>query len=179
MVGEIRDSETAQIAVQSALTGHLMFTTIHANHALDVISRFQYMGVEVFNFASALNCIVAQRLVRALCSKCKKSINAPASVDLIENRLDQRWVKGATLFDKVGCPDCNGTGFRGRQAIIEFLGINDDIRDLITRKAPMREIKKLARANGMRTLRESAIEKVYNGSTTFNEINKITFREIT
>lgn len=179
MVGEIRDSETAQIAVQSALTGHLMFTTIHANHSLDVISRFQHMGVEVFNFASALNCIVAQRLVRTLCVKCKKPVSKPANVDLIENNLDQDWVRRATLFDKAGCPDCNGTGFRGRQAIIELLGINDDIRDLITRRSSIQEIKKIARINGMRTLRESAIEKVYNGLTTFNEINKVTFRETT
>jgi len=177
LVGEIRDSETAQIAIQSALTGHLVFTTVHANHTLDVLSRFQHMGVEVYNFVSALNCILAQRLVRTLCVKCKRPLPPPTAAELLENGLDQAWAQSATLFDRVGCVECNGTGFRGRQAIIEFMGMNDDIRDLITRRAPVREIKAAARAHGMQTLRESAVEKVRQGVTTFAEINKVTFRE--
>jgi len=177
LVGEIRDSETAQIAIQSALTGHLVFTTVHANHTLDVLSRFQHMGVEVYNFVSALNCILAQRLVRTLCVKCKRPLPPPSAAELQENGLDQAWSQSATLFDRVGCVECNGTGFRGRQAIIEFMGMNDDIRDLITRRAPVREIKAAARAHGMQTLRESAVEKVRQGVTTFAEINKVTFRE--
>jgi len=177
LVGEIRDSETAQIAIQSALTGHLVFTTVHANHTLDVLSRFQHMGVEVYNFVSALNCILAQRLVRTLCTKCKRSLPQPSAAELAENGLDEAWARTGTFYDKVGCVDCNGTGFRGRQAIIEFMGMNDDIRDLITRRASAREIKAAARAYGMQTLRESAVEKVRQGVTTFAEINKVTFQE--
>jgi type IV pilus assembly protein PilB len=179
MVGEIRDSETAQIAIQSALTGHLVFTTIHANHALDVFSRFQHMGVETFNFVSAINCILAQRLVRVLCIKCKRPLLGISDSELLENGLSESWVHTATLFDKVGCADCNGTGFRGRQAIIELMGIDDDIRELITTHASVREIKCLARAKGMRSLRENAVEKVHLGITTLAEINKVTFRETT
>ncbi|HLO65957.1 MAG TPA: GspE/PulE family protein [Holophaga sp.] len=177
LVGEIRDSETAQIAIQSALTGHLVFTTVHANHTLDVLSRFQHMGVEVYNFVSALNCILAQRLVRTLCPKCKRAIPAPGAEELKENGLTAEWAKDATFYEKVGCVDCNGTGFRGRQAIIEFMGLNDDLRELITRRASVREIKEAARSFGMQSLRESAVEKVRLGLTTLAEINKVTFRE--
>jgi len=177
LVGEIRDPETAQIAIQSALTGHLVFTTVHANHTLDVLSRFQHMGVEVYNFVSALNCILAQRLVRTLCVKCKRPLPAPTDAELKENGLDQAWARTATVFERVGCVECSGTGFRGRQAIIEFMGMNDDIRELITSRASIREIKAAARAHGMQTLRESAVEKVRQGLTTFAEINKVTFRE--
>ncbi len=177
LVGEIRDPETAQIAIQSALTGHLVFTTVHANHTLDVLSRFQHMGVEVYNFVSALNCILAQRLVRTLCAKCKRPLAPPSEAELTENGLDPGWLRTATLYDRAGCVECNGTGFRGRQAIIEFMGMNDDIRELITRRASVREIKAAARAHGMQTLRESAVEKVRQGITTFAEINKVTFRE--
>jgi len=177
LVGEIRDSETAQIAIQSALTGHLVFTTVHANHTLDVLSRFQHMGVEVYNFVSALNCILAQRLVRTLCTKCKRPIAAPDAQELKENGLTEAWARTATFFEKVGCIECSGTGFRGRQAIIEFMGLNDDLRELITRRASVREIKEAARGYGMQSLRESAVEKVRQGVTTLAEINKVTFRE--
>jgi type II secretory ATPase GspE/PulE/Tfp pilus assembly ATPase PilB-like protein len=177
LVGEIRDSETAQIAIQSALTGHLVFTTVHANHTLDVLSRFQHMGVEVYNFVSALNCILAQRLVRTLCLKCKRQIPVPGPQELQENGLTPEWARTATFYEKVGCVDCNGTGFRGRQAIIEFMGLNDELRELITRRASVREIKAAARKSGMQSLRESAVEKVRLGVTTLTEINKVTFRE--
>ena len=177
LVGEIRDSETAQIAIQSALTGHLVFTTVHANNTLDVIYRFQHMGVEVYNFVSALNCILAQRLVRTLCPKCKVQISEPSPKELAENGVDPAWATTATFFAKGGCIDCNGTGFRGRQAIVEFMGMNDEIRDLISNRASLRDIKSAARRHGMQSLRESAIEKVRLGLTTFGEINKVTFRE--
>ena len=177
LVGEIRDNETAQIAIQSALTGHLVFTTVHANNTLDVISRFQHMGVEVYNFVSALNCILAQRLVRTLCPKCKRQIQAPSAQELLDNGVDAAWAAKATLYEKVGCVDCNGTGFRGRQAIIEFMGMDDELRELIVRRASVRDIKAAARRLGMQTLRESALEKVRLGVTTFAEINKVTFRE--
>lgn len=176
LVGEIRDSETAQIAIQSALTGHLVFTTVHANNTLDVIYRFQHMGVEVYNFVSALNCVLAQRLVRVLCPKCKR----PAKLDeaaLKESGLSLDWARNAHIHEKVGCVDCNGTGYRGRQAIVEFMGMNDEIRDLITKRAPLQEIKAAARRAGMQTLRDSAVEKVRQGITTLAEINKVTFSE--
>ncbi len=176
LVGEIRDSETAQIAIQSALTGHLVFTTVHANNTLDVLGRFQHMGVEVYNFVSALNCILAQRLVRTLCPKCKRRIT-PSAAELAENGVDAAWAAKGAFFEKVGCVDCNGTGFRGRQAIIEFMGMNDELRELITNRASIRDIKAAARRHGMQTLRESALEKVRLGVSTFPEINKVTFRE--
>jgi len=177
LVGEIRDSETAQIAIQSALTGHLVFTTVHANNTLDVIYRFQHMGVEVYNFVSALNCVLAQRLVRVLCPKCKRRAPLPTPELLAENGLDAAWAAKATIYEKVGCVDCNGTGYRGRQAIVEFMGMNDEIRDLISNRSPLREIKAAARRAGMQTLRDSALEKVRQGTTTLAEINKVTFSE--
>ncbi len=176
-MGEIRDAETAQIAVQSALTGHLVFTTVHANNTLDVIYRFQHMGVEVYNFVSALNCILAQRLVRTLCPKCKRPVAAPTAQELQDNGLDPSWAAAATLYDKVGCVDCSGTGFRGRQAIVEFMAMNDELRELITKRASISEIKAAAHRHGMQSLRKSAIEKVRLGLTTLAEINKVTFRE--
>ncbi len=177
LVGEIRDPETAQIAIQSALTGHLVFTTVHANNVLDVLGRFQHMGVEVYNFVSSLNCILAQRLIRVLCPKCKRPAPIPSTQELEENGVDEAWLRSATLFDRVGCVDCHGTGFRGRQAIIEFMGLNDELRELLIQRAPVREVKAAARRGGMQFLRESAIEKVRAGITTFAEINKVTFRE--
>jgi len=177
LVGEIRDSETAQIAVQSALTGHLVFTTVHANNTLDVIYRFQHMGVEIYNFVSALNCILAQRLVRTLCVKCKRPVPPPPAQELLDNGLDPAWAATATFFDRVGCVECSGTGFRGRQAIVEFMGLNDELRELITKRASISEIKTAARRQGMQSLRESAVEKVRLGITTLAEINKVTFRE--
>lgn len=177
LVGEIRDPETAQIAIQSALTGHLVFTTVHANNVLDVLGRFQHMGVEVYNFVSSLNCILAQRLVRVLCPKCKRPAAKPTPQELEENGVDEAWLHRATLFDRLGCVDCHGTGFRGRQAIIEFMGLNDEIRELLVQRAPVREVKAAARRGGMQFLRQSAIEKVRLGLTTFAEINKVTFRE--
>ena len=177
LVGEIRDPETAQIAIQSALTGHLVFTTVHANNVLDVLGRFQHMGVEVHNFVSSLNCILAQRLIRVLCPKCKRPAAPPTPHELEENGVDEAWLRSAALFDRVGCVDCHGTGFRGRQAIIEFMGLNDEIRELLVQRAPTREVKAAARRGGMQFLRESAIEKVRLGITTFAEINKVTFRE--
>ena len=177
LVGEIRDPETAQIAIQSALTGHLVFTTVHANNVLDVLGRFQHMGVEVYNFVSSLNCILAQRLIRVLGPKCKRPAAAPSPQELVENGVDEAWLRTATLFDRVGCVDCHGTGFRGRQAIIEFMGLNDEIRELLVQRAPVREVKAAARRGGMQFLRESAIEKVRLGITTLAEINKVTFRD--
>jgi type IV pilus assembly protein PilB len=176
MVGEIRDQETAQIAINSALTGHLVFTTVHANNVLDVLGRFLNMGVEAYNFVSALNCILAQRLVRNICEHCKRPTTVPDSL-LIESALDPAEWRDVVLMEGAGCFECGGTGFRGRTAIHELLDLSDKIREMILEKRPTSEIKRQARDEGMTFLRESAVEKVRAGITTLKEINKVTFIE--
>jgi type IV pilus assembly protein PilB len=178
MVGEIRDTETAQIAIQSALTGHLVFTTVHANNVVDVIGRFLNMGVEPYNFVSALNCILAQRLVRVICPNCRKQAFYPPEV-LEASGLDpQQWGQ-IPFYEGEGCIECAGTGFRGRTAIHELLDLTDRIREMILDKRPSSEIRRAAREEGMRFLRESALDKVRAGTTTLKEINKVTFIETT
>jgi type II secretory ATPase GspE/PulE/Tfp pilus assembly ATPase PilB-like protein len=174
MIGEIRDEETAQIAVQAALTGHLVFTTVHANNVVDVLGRFLNMKVELYNFVSALNCILAQRLVRKICPHCKVPY-VPTPQLLEESALTPEQVKGAAFWEGRGCIECNGTGFYGRMAITELLDLSDRIRGLILDRRPAAEIKKAAQAEGMSFLRESAIKKVFSGATTLREINKVTF----
>ena len=147
MVGEIRDPETAEIAVQSALTGHLVYTTVHANNAIDVLGRFQHMGVDAYNLVSALNGVLAQRLVRVFCKECQSK----------------------------GCPGCRGTGFKGRKAIGELLVLNDELRELIIARAPARKLKEAARAAGTVPLREAALRLVDAGETTLEEIDRVTF----
>ncbi|HWR34638.1 MAG TPA: GspE/PulE family protein [Clostridia bacterium] len=178
MVGEIRDTETAQIAIQSALTGHLVFTTVHANNVVDVIGRFLNMGVEPYNFVSALNCILAQRLVRLICEHCKQPVRYPADV-LEASGLDPEQWSNFTFYEGPGCIECAGTGFRGRTAIHELLDLTDNVREMILEKRPSSEIRKAAREEGMTFLRESAIAKVRAGITTLKEINKVTFIETT
>jgi type IV pilus assembly protein PilB len=176
MVGEIRDPETAQIAIQSALTGHLVFTTVHANNVFDVLGRFLNMGVEPYQFISALNCVLAQRLVRKICEACKQ----PAIVDpalLAESAIDPVLLVGRTLYQGAGCIECGGTGFKGRMAICELLDLTDHIREIILDKRPISEVKRAAKEQGMRLLRESAVERVIEGLTTLKEINKVTFVE--
>ncbi len=176
MVGEIRDPETAQIAIQSALTGHLVFTTVHANNVFDVLGRFLNMGVEPYQFISALNCVLAQRLVRKICASCKR----PATPDpemIAESAIDPTLLAGRTLYEGSGCIECGGTGFKGRMAICELLDLTDHIREIILEKRPISEVKRAAREQGMRLLRESAVERVLEGSTTLREINKVTFVE--
>jgi type IV pilus assembly protein PilB len=176
MVGEIRDQETAQIAINSALTGHLVFTTVHANNVTDVIGRFINMGVEPYNFVSALNCIMAQRLVRVICENCKKRVTYSPEV-LKESGLDvAEWSK-VEFCEGVGCLECSGSGYRGRTAITELLDLSDRIREMIIDRRPTSEIKRAAREGGMTFLRESGLRKVRGGSTTLREINKVTFLE--
>src|SRR6478735_3996249 len=176
MVGEIRDNETAQIAINSALTGHLVFTTVHANNVLDVLGRFLNMGVEPYQFVSALNCVLAQRLVRVICTHCKRPATVSAQA-LEESGLDPDLEHTQTFYEGVGCIECGGTGYKGRTAICELLDLSDHIREMILEKRPTSEIKKAAREEGMRFLRESAVEQVMNGVTTLREINKVTFVE--
>jgi len=176
MVGEIRDTETAQIAIQSALTGHLVFTTVHANNVVDVLGRFVNMGVEPYNFVSALNCVLAQRLVRVICQHCKKQVEYPPET-LEESGLNRQEWQDVTFYEGEGCIECGGTGFHGRTAIHELLDLTDRIRDLILEKRPSSEIRRAAHEEGMRFLRESALRKVRTGLTTLKEINKVTFIE--
>jgi len=176
MVGEIRDEETAGIAVQSALTGHLVFTTVHANNVVDVIGRFLNMNVHLYNFVSALNCVLAQRLVRRICTHCKRP--ATISDQLLEDSgLDPERYRDFTFYEGSGCMECNGTGYRGRLAIAELLNLSDNIRQLIIDRRSAAEIKRAAKAEGMRFLRESALQKVFAGETTLHDINKVTFVE--
>jgi type IV pilus assembly protein PilB len=176
MVGEIRDVETAQIAIQSALTGHLVFTTVHANNVVDVLGRFLNMGVDPYNFVSAMNCILAQRLVRMICSNCKKPVRYSQQV-LNESSIDLSQHHETVFYEGEGCLECNGTGYRGRTAIHELLDLSDRIREMIIERKPTSEIKRVAHEEGMTFLRDSALDKVFSGATTLKEINKVTFIE--
>ena len=176
MVGEIRDEETAQIAIQSALTGHLVFTTVHANNVVDVLGRFLNMKVEPYNFVSALNCIVAQRLVRLICAKCKHPVTYPAAL-IEESGLDSGRYASHVFQEGRGCLECNGTGFKGRMAIAEILDMSDQIRQLILDRRSAAEIKRAAREEGMVFMRDVAVSRALEGHTTLREINKVTFVE--
>ncbi|HYA48830.1 MAG TPA: GspE/PulE family protein [Burkholderiales bacterium] len=176
MVGEIRDPETAQIAIQSALTGHLVFTTVHANNVFDVIGRFLHMQVDPYSFISALNCILAQRLVRILCPRCKTPIDYTAA-QLFESGIDLAASVGKTFYEPRGCLECHQTGYKGRTAIAEILELSDTIREMILERKPLSEVKKRAKAEGMVFIRETGMEKVFDGITSLRELNKVTFVE--
>src|SRR5213083_2567557 len=176
MVGEIRDEETAQIAIQSALTGHLVFTTVHANNVIDVIGRFLNMGVEPYNFVSSLNCVLAQRLVRVLCNVCRRAFQ-PSDIELIESGLRPEEHRGRVFYANTGCDACNHTGYRGRTAIHELLDLSDNIREMIVERRPGSEVRRAAEAEGLTSLRESALKKVFSGISTLHEINRVTFVE--
>jgi type IV pilus assembly protein PilB len=176
LVGEIRDQETAQIAINSALTGHLVFTTVHANNVFDVLGRFLNMGVEPYNFISALNCILAQRLVRTICEHCVRSVKHDEET-LLSSGMDLAEWKDFNFLEGAGCIECGGTGYRGRTAIHELLDLTDPIREIILEKKPSSEVRKLAQQEGMQFLRESALDRVRRGLTTLKEINKVTFIE--
>jgi len=173
MVGEIRDPETAQIAVQAALTGHLVFTTVHANNVFDVIGRFMHMGVDPYSFVSALNGIAAQRLVRINCSHCTHE-QRPDDDLLRESGLTREQAVGWGFRAGRGCGHCRGTGFRGRSAIAEIMVLTDEIRELIVAREPIRKVKDAARRSGTRFLRESALDLVHKGETSLQEINRVT-----
>jgi type IV pilus assembly protein PilB len=174
LVGEIRDQETAQIAINAALTGHLVFTTVHANNVLDVLGRFLNMGVEPYNFVSSLNCILAQRLVRIICPHCKERVFYPDEF-LVESGLQPAEWRDVPFYEGHGCMECGGAGFRGRTAIHELLDLTEKIREMILERRPTSEIKRVARADGMTFLRHSALDRVKNGITTLREANKVTF----
>jgi type II secretory ATPase GspE/PulE/Tfp pilus assembly ATPase PilB-like protein len=177
MVGEIRDAETADIAIAAALTGHLVFTTVHANNVIDVLGRFLNMKIEPYNFVSALNCVLAQRLVRAICVHCKRRVQASPEL-LVESGLDPGQYADTWFAEGAGCIECQGTGYKGRMAISELLDLSDNVRELILAKRSSAEIKRAAREEGMLFLRESAVSKALLGFTTLREINKVTFVEV-
>jgi general secretion pathway protein E len=174
MVGEIRDQETANIAVQSALTGHLVFTTVHANNVFDVIGRFVHMNVDLYGFVSALNAILAQRLVRLLCPHCAQD-EQPSEQALLESGLTSAATRDWRFRAGRGCRECRGAGYKGRKAIAELMILNDELRELVTARAPVRSLKEAAQRSGTRFLREAAFEAVKAGETTLQEINRVTF----
>ncbi len=174
MVGEIRDPETAQIAVQSALTGHLVFTTVHANNVYDVIGRFMHMGVDPYSFVSALNGILAQRLVRVNCPHCLAPYT-PTPQLLADSSLSLEQAAGFDFHAGRGCGHCRGSGYRGRKAIAEMMLLNDELRELIVARAPIRQVKEAAARAGVVSLRQAALERVRRGETTLEEINRVTF----
>lgn len=176
MVGEIRDAETAQIAIQSSLTGHLVLTTVHANNVFDVIGRFASMGIDAYNFLAALNCVLAQRLVRMVCLACRETVKLD-NVLAEESGLDFEEYKDMPFYEGKGCQACHGTGYRGRKCITEFLDLNDEIKEMILAERPLSEVRYRAVTGGMITLRQSALRKVLEGSTTLHEINRVTFSE--
>jgi type IV pilus assembly protein PilB len=176
MVGEIRDNETAQIAIQSALTGHLVFTTVHANNVIDVIGRFLNMGVEPYNFVSSLNCVLAQRLVRMLCGVCKRP-HEVTDAEFAEAGLRPEEHRGSVFYMSVGCDACNHTGYRGRTAIHELLDLSDNIREMIIERRPGSEIRRAAEREGLTSLRSSALQKLFAGITTLREVGRVTFAE--
>jgi len=178
MVGEIRDAETAQIAIQSALTGHLVFTTVHANNAFDVVGRFVNMGIDPYNFVASLNCILAQRLVRMICANCREAVPIDEKL-AFESGLDLKECRNAVFFQGLGCELCLETGYHGRECITEFLDLSDHIKEMILDRRPASEIRKQALSEGMCTLRQAALQKVRDGVTTLKEINRVTFIEQT
>jgi type IV pilus assembly protein PilB len=177
MVGEIRDAETADIAIQAALTGHLVFTTVHANNVIDVLGRFLNMKIEPYNFVSALNCVMAQRLVRTICTHCKREVRASQRL-LEDSGLDPAIYASTPFYEGAGCLECGGTGYKGRMAISELLDLSERIRELILARRSSAEIKRAAKEEGMTFLRESALSKALGGHTTLHEINKVTFVEV-
>ena len=174
MVGEIRDAETAQIAVQSALTGHLVFTTVHANNVFDVIGRFLHMQVDPYSFVSALNGVLAQRLLRVVCPHCREPFQ-PDDRLLADSGIDRKSAAQFQFVHGTGCGQCRGSGYKGRKAIAEILNLNDDIREMIATRQSIKAIKEAARLNGTRLLREAAVDAVRRGETTLQEINRVTF----
>src|SRR5438046_4851260 len=167
-----QDQTTAQRAIHSALTRHLVFTTVHANKVIDVLGRFLNMGVEAYNFVSALNCILAQRLVRQICEHCKRQVKYPDAL-LVESALNPDEWRNVPLYEGAGCFECGGTGFRGRSAIHELLDLSDRIREMILARRSTSEIKRAAKEDGMTFLRDSAVEKRRAGITTLLETNTV------
>ncbi|MGA7817956.1 GspE/PulE family protein, partial [Caballeronia sp.] len=172
--GEIRDRETAEIAIQAALTGHLVYTTVHANNVFDVLSRFRHMQIDPYSFVSALNGVVAQRLVRLVCPHCAVPFT-PDDTLLQDSHVTRDQLADGQLMKGTGCAHCRGSGYRGRRALAEVLVLDDDLRDAILQQVPASQLKEMARQRGMRFMREQAVDAVQLGQTTLEEINRVTF----
>jgi type II secretory ATPase GspE/PulE/Tfp pilus assembly ATPase PilB-like protein len=170
MVGEVRDAESAQIAIRMAITGHLVFSTLHTNDAVSAISRLMDMGIEPYLIPSSVEGIIAQRLVRKICEKCKTSFTPPKKV-LEQLGVDEAKIK---FYTGEGCPACRYSGYSGRTAIFEVLSLNNNLKSLISAKAPWELIKKQALSSGMKTLRQDGLEKAKAGITTLEEVLKVT-----
>jgi general secretion pathway protein E len=173
MVGEIRDRETAEIAVQSALTGHVVLTTVHANNVFDVFGRFTHMGLDPYSLVSALNGIWAQRLLRLNCPHCSQSYR-PTAIELARLGLQAHDAESGDFRRGAGCGDCRGTGYKGRQAVAEILRLDDELREIIVAKQPVRQVKEAARRKGTRSLTEAALEVARSGRTTLEEVRRVT-----
>jgi type IV pilus assembly protein PilB len=176
LVGEIRDLETAEIAVQASLTGHMVFSTLHTNDAPSTVSRLRDMGVPPFLITATLEAILAQRLVRKICRDCREP-TMPSTETLAQLNLTPDDVLGKRFFRGRGCPACNNTGFKGRSGLFEFMPISDRVRELINQGASTEKIRDVALQTGMIPLRESGLEKVYNGITTIEEVIRETVVE--
>ncbi|EDT04773.1 GspE/PulE family protein [Burkholderia ambifaria] len=176
LVGEIRDRETAEIAIQAALTGHLVYTTVHANNVFDVLSRFRHMQIDPYSFVTALNGVVAQRLIRLNCTHCAAPF-VPDEALLRDSRVTREQLADGTLMKGAGCANCRGNGYRGRRALAEVLVLDDPLREAILQQMPTGRLKEMARQRGMRLMREQAIEAVKRGQTTLEEINRVTFAD--
>ena len=174
LVGEIRDRETAEIAIQAALTGHLVYTTVHANNVFDVLSRFRHMQVDPYSFVTALNGVVAQRLVRIVCAQCAAPF-IPDDALLQDSRVTREQLAQGSPMKGTGCAHCRGSGYRGRRAFAEVLTLDDDLREAILQQIPASQLKEMARQRGMRFMREQAVDAVRLGQTTLEEINRVTF----
>ncbi len=177
MIGEIRDLETANIAVQAALTGHLVFSTLHTNDAPSAVARIVDMGVKPFLVASAVRAIMAQRLIRKVCPKCRQPYT-PTDYEMKTLKLNPDEMKNATIVRGTGCNECSRTGYRGRMGIYEIFQVNDDVRRLIYEKVPSNVIRTRARELGMRTLREDGVRKIMAGITTPEEVISITMGDL-
>jgi type IV pilus assembly protein PilB len=180
MVGEIRDTETAEIAINAALTGHLVFSTLHTNDAAGAMTRLNNMGIEPFLTTSTVVMVVAQRLIRVICKNCKEAYEVPAdflsSIGVKEEELKGK--KKVVLYRGKGCDNCSNTGYRGRIACFEVMEINDAIRELVLNRESTHIIKAKAREHGMITLREAATKKLLAGVTTVEEVMRVTFADV-
>jgi general secretion pathway protein E len=176
LVGEIRDRETAEIAIQAALTGHLVYTTVHANNVFDVLSRFRHMQIDAYSFVTALNAVVAQRLVRLICTQCAAPF-MPDDATLLDSRVTKEQLLDGHLMKGGGCAQCRGSGYRGRRALTELLVLDDELREAILQQVPSNQLKAMARQRGMKLMREQAVDAVKSGQTTLEEINRVTFAD--
>ena len=176
MIGEIRDAETARIAIQSALTGHLVFSTVHANSSFDVIGRFLHLGIDSYSLASALSCVLTQRLIRRICPSCKERDTDMSEVEQL-NSLERSKYVGVDWMIGKGCNRCGYTGYSGRMVVVELLPISAQLRDLIAKNRPVSELERRAQEEGVIGLRQATLAKAAKGDTSLREVNRVVYAE--